>query len=58
MTTMKLHWPAVLGVLTTLAGVASSPAVLGVLPAKWAVVVTTTGALIQALTKALHDGKP
>lgn len=50
---MKFHWPAVLSFLTTAIGVAASPMVLGIMPAKAAVVIAAAGSIVQAFTKPI-----
>lgn len=55
---MKFHWPAVLSWITTLAGVAGSPAVLGVLSPKVAAGVIIGGSVIQAFTKPVPKTDP
>jgi hypothetical protein len=52
----KPHTAGIVAALTTFAGVALSPAILGILPPKWAAAVTLTGIVAQSLTKAVHQG--
>ena len=49
----RIHWPAVVSALVTFAGIASSPAILALLPAKTALIVTAAGAVCQAVTKSV-----
>jgi len=51
---VKSKIPAILALLTTLAGLVSSPVLLGLIPAKYAAVVIAFGALLQAVTKAVN----
>ncbi len=52
----KIHWAALGSVAVTLAGVAASPAVMGVLPPKVAAGVIIGGAVLQAVTKPVQSG--
>lgn len=52
----KLHPAALLGLATTIAGVLADPALLALLPHKTAAIVTIAGAVIQAVTRAVHKG--
>lgn len=51
----KIHWTAVVGIVTTLAGLVSLPEVSGLLPGDVATKVIAAGAVIQAVTKAIHS---
>lgn len=53
---MKIHFPALGGLLTTIVGLAGSPLVSGVIPAHWAAAVVAVGAAVQAVTQAIHKG--
>lgn len=48
---MKIHWHGILAALTGIAGVVASPAVLGVLPPKYAAVVSGLAVIYAAVTK-------
>ena len=48
---ISLNWHGVAAFLTTLAGVVTSPAVLGVLPPKYAAALAAAGAVYGALSK-------
>lgn len=50
---MKAKLPAILALVTTLVGLASSPMVLDLVPAHWAGVIVGFGAFLQAVTKAV-----
>lgn len=52
----KLHLAGVVGAVTTVAGIMSLPEVLNLLPPKVAAGVIAAGAVIQALTRAVHKG--
>lgn len=54
----KVRLPALGALLTTIAGVISSPLVLGLVGDKWAAVVIGIGTTWQALTKAIHHDEP
>jgi hypothetical protein len=47
----KIHWPAIGAAAVSVLGVASSPAVLGLLPPQWAAAVAGAGIIAQAFTK-------
>lgn len=47
----KIRWGSVLSAAVTVLGIVSSPAVLAILPAKIAALVTAAGAVCQAITK-------
>ena len=49
----KIRWPAVLGVVISIGGLASHPEILALLPEKAAVIVSAVGVVIQALTKPI-----
>lgn len=51
---MKLHLPALGGLLTTIGGLVVSPAVLGLVPPHWSAAIVAAGAAVQAVTKAIH----
>lgn len=51
---MKINWKALGGLALTGFGLVSSPVVLHVLPAQWAAVVVAVGAVVQAVTDAVH----
>lgn len=53
---MKPHTAGILAALTTIAGVCLSPAVLNLLPAKYAAPVTIAGVVLQAFTKPVSAG--
>lgn len=48
---MRINWHGVLAALTTALGVASSPAVLGVLPPRYAAALAGVGVIYQAFSK-------
>lgn len=50
----RIHWPAVLSALITVAGIATSPAVLALLPLKAAAIVTAVGAVLQSVTNGVQ----
>ena len=52
--TVKSKVPGILALLTTLAGLISSPALLGLIPNKYAAIIIAFGALLQAVTKAIN----
>lgn len=52
----KPHTAGIASALVTLAGIASSPELLGVLPGKWAAAVTIAGVVLQAATKGVQHG--
>ena len=52
--TVKSKVPAILALLTTLVGLISSPALLGLIPNKYAAIIIAFGALLQAVTKAVN----
>lgn len=54
--TPKPHTAGIAAALTTLAGIVLSPAVLGVLPPKWAAALTIVGVVLQAATKGVQQG--
>lgn len=55
---MKAKLPAILAFVTTLFGVAASPAFLSLLSVEHAAIVIALGSLWQAVTKAInHDEK-
>ena len=47
----------IIGLLTTIAGVLTSPLLLDLLPTLWSVAVAALGAFIQAVTKAIVGDK-
>lgn len=53
---MKPHTAGIFAALTTLAGIAASPEVLNVLPAKWAAALTIGGVVLQSVTKGVQHG--
>lgn len=53
---MKLHTAGMLAALVTLAGLASEPAILNVLPEKYAHILTAVGIVLQAITKGIQQG--
>lgn len=53
---MKPHTAGILSALVTLAGLCASPAVLNVVPAKYAGAVTALGVILQAFTKPVTAG--
>lgn len=55
---MKLHLPALGGLLTTIVGLAGSPLVSNVIPAHWAAAIVAVGAAVQAVTKAIQHQDP
>lgn len=55
-TQAKPHTAGIVSALVTLTGIAASPELLGVLPAKWAAVVTIVGVVLQAITKGVQHG--
>lgn len=50
----RIHWPGVVGILTTLGGVISLPEVLALLPSKTAAMLIAVGAVVQAVTRPVH----
>ncbi len=52
----KLHLAGLVGLLTSTAGIVSSPEVAALIPGKWAAAITAAGVLIQAVTRAVHKG--
>lgn len=58
----RIHWPAVVAGLTSVAGLLSDPSMLNVLPAKYSHALTVAGIVAQLLVKhVLHeapDAKP
>jgi hypothetical protein len=51
----RIHWPGLLGAVTTLTGIVALPEVAALLPAAVAVKIIGAGAVIQAVTKAVHS---
>ena len=47
----NIHWPAIGAAAVTVLGVASSPAILGMLPPQYAAIVAGLGIIAQAFTK-------
>lgn len=52
----KLHLAGAFSALTSLAGIIASPAVLGILPPKWAAGVAIAGVVLQSVTKPVQAG--
>lgn len=53
----KLHLAGIVGALTTLGGLLTSPLVTGIVhDPKWSAVIVAAGSLIQAATRAVHKG--
>lgn len=52
----KLHLAGVIGLVTTVVGVVADPQVMALLPKKTALAVALAGAVIQAVTRAVHKG--
>jgi hypothetical protein len=50
------HTAGIVAALTSIAGILASPAVLGVLPTKYAAAVTIAGVVLQAFTKGVASG--
>ncbi len=56
---MRIHWHGILAALTGVAGVVASPAVLGVLPPKYAAVISGLAVIYAAVTKpAVQSSAP
>lgn len=54
--TPKPHTAGIFAALTSLIGIASSPELLNILPAKWSAIVALGGVVFQALTKGVQHG--
>lgn len=52
----KPHTAGILAGLLSAIGIVTSPAVIGVLPAKYAAIVTAAGIVLQAFTKPVTAG--
>lgn len=55
-TAVKPHTAGIVSALVTLSGLCLSPAVLNLVPAKYAAVVTALGVFLQAFTKPVTAG--
>ena len=51
----RIHWPAILAAIPTVAGILSDPEALGLLPAKYAHVLAGLGVILQLLVRHVLD---
>jgi hypothetical protein len=56
-TPAKPHTAGIFAALLTIGGIVTSPAVAGLIPAKYAAGIAIAGALLQAFTKPVHAGE-
>lgn len=54
----NIHWTAVGAAALTTLGVVSSPAVMGMLPPKYAAIIAGLGIIAQAFTKPVPKNTP
>jgi hypothetical protein len=55
---MRIRWTSLVPFLGTVATIIMSPAVINVLPTKYAAILGAIGALAQAITPAVVTDKP